>query len=535
MKITFHLFVLLVIMTVSIQSCIQEQSAENYFLYSTEKEVSSKESTVKRMTPININRNLLDDKDELKVKLFGEDFNIVIKEIEREGDYNTYYGSVNGDPYSSVLFYFGKNSFNGSIELNARKFEISGTIKDAFIKEMDHAGFRDHEEGFLIKPDKFENAFFEIDILPNNCQTIDVLVVYTEEAKEGEGGVDQIETRIGLAFMETNTSFINSGVEHEVKNVGMVEVDFDEPQTSGISKSWMQDNQEIAQLRSTYKADIVILIVNEFSNRGVCGSATTPSEANSSYADRAFAVVSRGCMTGFYTFGHEIGHLMGARHNCEQDDYNNYRHGFSFCTSEGINWRTIMSYEECNRQPRILFWSNPENSRNGVSMGTSSGDCQSNNVKTLNEFGYIVANYTRNPDCFTFMTICDRYPFICEPEFNRPRVFDIVDPIFEFSHGGAIDVDDICKYVLGFPCCGADRLCPDYTINIVGLHDRIVLKIIDEDGKTISQNMDKNSVRTIKTGKMTSQDRYFLLLVNENDKQLDKPVRVKFEIFASIQ
>jgi hypothetical protein len=58
-----------------------------------------------------------------------------------------------------------ESSFNGSIKLNERKFEISGTIKDATLNEMDHSGFQDHDEGFLMKPDKPVNAFFELDIL----------------------------------------------------------------------------------------------------------------------------------------------------------------------------------------------------------------------------------------------------------------------------------------------------------------------------------------------------------------------------------
>ena len=65
-------------------------------------------------------------------------------------------------------------------------------------------------------------------------------------------------------------------------------------------------------MRDTYGADAAVLIVN---NSGSCGIAYVMQGVNTSFASYAFAVVSRTCATGYYSFGHELGHVMGSGHD----------------------------------------------------------------------------------------------------------------------------------------------------------------------------------------------------------------------------
>ena len=69
---------------------------------------------------------------------------------------------------------------------------------------------------------------------------------------------------------------------------------------------------EIHPLRDKYRADVAVLIVDD--PKG-CGLATRV------YADaeEAFAVVHHECAVASYSVAHEIGHLIGARHDLNMD------------------------------------------------------------------------------------------------------------------------------------------------------------------------------------------------------------------------
>ena len=88
------------------------------------------------------------------------------------------------------------------------------------------------------------------------------------------------------------------------------------------------------------------------------------------------------CATGYYSFGHEIGHLQSARHDIATDGSLTpyaYGHGYRSPTNA---WRTIMAYNCSSSCPRINYWSNPAKTYNGQAMGTAA---TSNNTRQLNE------------------------------------------------------------------------------------------------------------------------------------------------------
>lgn len=132
-------------------------------------------------------------------------------------------------------------------------------------------------------------------------------------------------------------------------------------------------------------------------------------------AETAFALVHYNCATGpQYTFGHEIGHLQGARHDLDQDPETTpyaYGHGFKYCpapstTDPNPDWcRTIMALEcnctpeVCGRAstcpapqrncPRARYWSSP-NVHSCSVMGTAERE---NNARVLNETATTVAAF----------------------------------------------------------------------------------------------------------------------------------------------
>ena len=219
--------------------------------------------------------------------------------------------------------------------------------------------------------------------------TINVLVVYTASAASRAGN---ITSKIQLAVDETNQSYVNSGISINMVRVHTAQVTYNE---SGRSFSQhvaalrsttdgIMDN--VHTLRNTYAADVVVLVVNDTEACGIASSI-------GSTATTAFAVADQSCITGYYSFGHEVGHLQGARHDRLVDGSTSpYAYGHGFIPSSK-NWRTIMAYGNgCSNCTRIQWWSNPLKTypSTGQVMGTAAYE---DNARVLNLTAASVAAY----------------------------------------------------------------------------------------------------------------------------------------------
>ena len=219
--------------------------------------------------------------------------------------------------------------------------------------------------------------------------TINVLVVYTAAAAAATANVSSL---IQLAVDETNVSYVNSGVNINMVRVHTAQVTYNE---SGRSFSQhvsalrgttdgLMDN--VHTLRNTYAADVVVLVVNDSE---ACGIASTIKAT----ATSAFAVAHYSCITGYYSFGHEVGHLQGARHDRFVDGSTTpyaYGHGFIPSTK---TWRTIMAYgNNCSNCTRIQWWSSPLKTypATGQVMGTAQYE---DNARVLNTTAATVAAF----------------------------------------------------------------------------------------------------------------------------------------------
>ena len=214
---------------------------------------------------------------------------------------------------------------------------------------------------------------------------IDVLVVYTASAASQAGNMASL---IDLAETETNNGYATSGVNLSVNVVHTAQVSYSENRNSerdltrlAATNDGYMDN--VHSLRDTYGADMVVLVSDV---NGYCGQADA-IYANSS---SAFAIVDYDCATGYYSFGHELGHLQGARHNPENDPSSSpfsYGHGYQ---DPQNNWRTVMAYNCSSNCTRQLFWSNPNKTYSGTATGTSS---LSDNARVLNATAATMAGF----------------------------------------------------------------------------------------------------------------------------------------------
>lgn len=214
---------------------------------------------------------------------------------------------------------------------------------------------------------------------------IRVLVLYTPGVASEVADVPGL---IDLAFAETNQGYVNSGINATVTlahlaatsyTTSSISTDLDRLKSS--TDSYMT---EAHTLRDQHGADVVMLMVPD------SGSSCGKAGAIGAVASSAFAVTAQDCATGYYSFGHELGHLQSARHNPETDGTTTpfaYGHGYR---DPGSQWRSVMAYNCTSGCTRINWWSNPNKTRSGTPMGTTS---TSHNARVLNETAATVAGF----------------------------------------------------------------------------------------------------------------------------------------------
>ena len=192
----------------------------------------------------------------------------------------------------------------------------------------------------------------EPDVPVDTGKLIDVIVFWTPAAQSAAGGLSQIQSNIDLAITLTNNAYRNSGVAQRVRLVSKQSVTY----TENTSGSGAFDNAltaitngtiaGTATARNTYGADEVVLVIED---NQYCGLAWLPSTISSGNSGLGFAVVGGGtCLTSNFSFGHELGHNMGAHHDtyvAPGPGAFAYSHGYSYIgASSGSSWRTIMAY-----------------------------------------------------------------------------------------------------------------------------------------------------------------------------------------------
>ena len=208
--------------------------------------------------------------------------------------------------------------------------------------------------------------------------TIDVIVAYSGNAAKK---VADMTGMIELAIAETNTGLTESGIEGRLHLLDTVPMpNFNDQRTYGQMVSALQSDSVLDARREALGADMVVMIVD---NADWCGMAPTTGGTDKQYA----VLVHWDCATGYYSFGHEIGHVVGADHDTEQgfNDFVEYGHARlnKRPDSPSLGWRTIMAYEcddgSCDQ--RIRRWSTPNEEAFGLPLGSDT----ENNARVWNE------------------------------------------------------------------------------------------------------------------------------------------------------
>ena len=152
--------------------------------------------------------------------------------------------------------------------------------------------------------------------------TLDVMVVWTKQAECKKSFLAQDCTTftsttennmrglIDLAIAETNTAYTASGINtqlrlvHAYREPNYVEASTDKFSSAlnAITSTTDGVMDDVHSKRIDYGADIVAFIIND---SAACGLAWMGPSSN-----LMFSVAHWECATGYYSFGHEIGHNM---------------------------------------------------------------------------------------------------------------------------------------------------------------------------------------------------------------------------------
>jgi len=386
-------------------SCKDKKGDTNYLISNSDKKGTSEQELskeVEKFQNIIFRPELLTRQKEIKAQLFDEIITVYIDEKFPSMEKNVIYAKIKdakGENY--VIIASSGKTYAANILKDGILYQVRWIGDEVYqLRKIDQSKFP--QECKSSVPKGINQKGLEQDACANTdpADFIDVMVAYTDDARASAGSKDAIEAEIYLATYEANLAYFNSNVTQRIRLVHLVEVSYAETGDVELDRNRLQNSSDgfldnLHTLRNTHFADIVMLMTQSCD---YCGMAYIMDPVSSGFENFGFGVVKRSCATGYYSFVHEMAHIMGCRHLCATDNTltpYDYGHAFEYCTG-GTAFRTVMAYSgSCNNSttPRLPYFSNPGVSYLGIAMGTNTGTCQADNHRVLNNTALTVANF----------------------------------------------------------------------------------------------------------------------------------------------
>lgn len=314
--------------------------------------------------------------DDIELELFP---NVTVRAVfdrfETIAGVGTWRGHVDGMPASSVALAYRDRHVNANISTPDGVFVIQpapGTVdRDGdswplhLVSEIAPESLSEGRDTIEVPLDPLLTDESPAARAADNGDTIDLMVVYTPAAQARAGGQAGIANLIALGLSDTNTANAGSGIRHRFRLVHTALVPYVESVSTPLASS-LTDLQRgasgfagVPNLRNIYSADLVMVLVAPPAAPDACGIAYLgPNERF------GFSSVDVACVPN-YTFAHELGHNLGARHDWFVDEA---RAPFAFGKGHvdlTRRWRTIMAYDDACRASgfscrRLNLFSTPD-------------------------------------------------------------------------------------------------------------------------------------------------------------------------------
>jgi hypothetical protein len=309
-------------------------------------------------------------------------------------------GQVRGQSLGTVTIVVRDGVAAGSMRANGRLYRLYYVGNGVHVlEETTGAEPMAEHPPIAVDPDLLPEAIQNDaqSITADDGTVIDVLVVYTAASRSRYGRAG-IEVLIDLAVAETNEAYARSLINTRLSLVAATEVSYAESGDMLTDLGRLKEKNDgyldsVHAWRDTYAADMVSLI-QEASD--YCGIAYLMSGLSHNFESLAFSVIDSDCATGYYSFGHELGHNMGSHHdraNARSTPLFNYSYGYQ---APDTSFRTIMAYNCPGNCIRVQRFSNPDVWYNGQPTGIRYSDNPAkaaNNARSINEASYTVANW----------------------------------------------------------------------------------------------------------------------------------------------
>ena len=210
---------------------------------------------------------------------------------------------------------------------------------------------------------------------------LDLLAIWTPEARVGLGGTRQLRLIIQNSVDVANTAFANSQIDARLNLVHAREMKVPETGNPETDLEALQRNREVAALRKSVGADLVTLFVNQMAGACGIGYLMTNDSFSNEFQPYAYSAVRRAC--GPLVLAHEVGHNMAANHDRQNAGNASVAlFPFSFGHIVEGQFRTVMAYgNNCSICPWVDNFSNPNVTRGGIATGVAG---QTDNAQTLN-------------------------------------------------------------------------------------------------------------------------------------------------------
>src|SRR5690554_1977229 len=257
----------------------------------------------------------------------------------------------------------------------------------------------------------------------SNTTVIDVLIVWTEDARVAAGGdpnnandTADIEALMVTSMDHANTALANSAMNTRLTKFHTAKYNgFSYSGSFGTDLLNFKNNVAIKNLRNQVGADTTIaLIGNDFNQFEACGVAyvqTFPGcskinpvpgcNAGTVFKESSYAMVTEFCSIWDDAFTHEIGHNMGANHvndffqlpaGWANSVINN---GFPDAFGHEVStFKSIMAVSDPTTARRLNF-SNPDVQVNGVNTGVTNS---TNNARVIDLLTPVMSNFATRPD-----------------------------------------------------------------------------------------------------------------------------------------
>ncbi|MCF0072201.1 M12 family metallo-peptidase [Dyadobacter sp. CY261] len=321
----------------------------------------------------------------------SEELTYYARQVDVESETEFKWMGVSKDEVSTALFICEKGQLFGAFRFNNRHFQVFTLENGISVLQEDRNDLEAHcdaDKGGFALPDAKDPAHNDQDenARMGVCsEPMRVFVAYTAAAASAVANIGQTIT---LSVQQYNQTIDNSGateLANKITLAGTQLVTFssNSPETAasaGEAAARLRDNATIQNLRNQFNADLVIGLIDA-NFGGTVGSVITIPADNTNYCAVVLATASS--HTASYTFTHELGHLVGGRHEGDTNPPA-YSHGYKF----GANRTMMHTFDILSN--RIMYFSNPYIQIAGTPIGTPG----TNHVaRVISETSWKVVNF----------------------------------------------------------------------------------------------------------------------------------------------